>query len=168
MLPSIQTIIYCTDLGPGAAYVFRYALSLARVHQARIIAVHSLEPLSGFARSLVEQYISHDISEERHQKARDNVKAQLKERLERLCTQECNQVPACENAVASIHVAQGYADQVIVDFAKEYSADLIIMGAHSHNVIGGAITGNTARKVLHKTSLPVLVVKIPKEYAEEP
>ncbi len=70
MLPKIKTILYATGLGPAAPYVFRYALSLARQHEARIIAVHGMEPLSTFGQSLVEQYISHEQSEEMHQQAR--------------------------------------------------------------------------------------------------
>jgi nucleotide-binding universal stress UspA family protein len=167
MLPKIETILYTTGLGPGAPYVFRHALALARQHQARIVAVHGMEPLSPFGQSLVEQYISHDSSEEMHSKARKSVKAQLKERLERLCTKECNNAPSCENAVTSIHVVEGYPDQVILNLAKDCSADLIVMGAHSHTLVGEVIVGSTTRKVLHRATQPVLVVKIPKGYVEE-
>lgn len=166
MLPKIQTIIYSTDLGPGASYVFRYALALARQHEAKIIAVHGLEPLSGFGQRLVEQYITRENTVERHQKALEDVKIQLKKRLEDLCAQECNNVAACETAVNSIHVIDGSPDEIILNFAREYNADLIIMGAHSHGVVGGVLMGGTARKVLHKTSQPVLLVKIPKELTE--
>jgi nucleotide-binding universal stress UspA family protein len=167
MLPKIETILYTTGLGPGAPYVFRYALALALQHQAKIVAVHGLEPLSNFAQSLVEQYISHDNSKEMHNKARESVKAKLKERLEKLCTRECNNTPSCENAVASIHVIEGYPDQVILNLANDYSADLIVMGAHSHTLVGEVIVGSTTRKVLHRATQPVLVVKIPKGYVEE-
>ncbi len=90
MLPKIETILYTTDLQHDASYVFRYALALARQHQAKIFAVHGMEPLPPFGQKLVEQYISHDSSEEKHREARENVKAQLKMRMEELCTKECN------------------------------------------------------------------------------
>ncbi len=167
MLPKIQTILYTTDLGPGAPYVFRYALALAREHQAKIVAVHGIEPLSTFGQSLVEQYISHDSSEEMHKKARETVKAQIKTRIEQLCARECDNVTSCEIAVSSILVIEGYPAQVILDVAEEHSADLIIMGAHRHTMIGEVVMGSTTRKVLHSASQPVLVVKIPKEFKEE-
>jgi nucleotide-binding universal stress UspA family protein len=168
MLPKIETIVYATGLGSGAPYVFRYALALARQHQAKIIAVHGMEPLSTFGQSLVEEYISHDTSEEMHTKARASVKARLKERIGLLCDKECNNVPACENAVSAIHVIEGYPDQVILNIAKDYSADLIVMGAHTHSRVGEFIVGSTTRKVMHGSTRPVLVVKIPKDYKEEP
>jgi len=167
MLPKIKKILYATDLGPDAPYVFRHALSLAREHQAGIIAVHSMEPLSGFGKVLVEQYVSSDITEERHQKAQEHVKEQLEERLKNLCALECNSVTSCENAVDSIHVMDGYPEEVILQLAKEYSVDLIVMGAHRHNIIGEVIIGSTTRRVLHKATQPVLVVKIPEGYSEE-
>ncbi len=167
MLPKIETILYTSDLGPGAPYVFRYALALARQHQAKIVAVHGMEPLSAFAQSLVEQYISHASSEEMHSQARDTVKAQIKKRMEQLCTKECNNATSCENAVSSIHVVEGYPEQVILNIAKDYSADLIVMGAYNHNIISEVMMGSTTRKVLNSASQPVLVVKIPKGYEEE-
>ena len=167
MLPKIKTILYTTALGPGASYVFRYALALARQHEAKIIAVHAMEPLSLFGRSLVEQYISHESTEEMHRKARESVTAGIKQRIEQLCTKECDNAPSCENAVSSVHVVDGYPVQVILDKAKECSADLIIMGAHDHTKVGEAFMGSTTRKVVHSSSQPVLVVKIPKDYKEE-
>ena len=165
MLPKIETILYTSNLGPGAPYVFQYALALARQHQAKIVAVHAMEPLSAFAQSLVEQYISHASSEEMHGKAREAVKAGLKERIEKLCTKECDNATSCENAVSAIQVVEGYPDQVILDVAKEYSADLIIMGTYSHNIVS-KVMGSTTRRVLNHASQPVLVVKVPEGYKE--
>jgi len=167
MLPKIQTILYATGLGPGSPYVFRYALALAREHQAKIVAVHGIEPLSAFGQSLVEQYISHDTSEEMHRQARETVKSRITERIQQLCANECNSVASCEHAVKSIHVVDGYPAQVILNVARECSADIIVMGAHSHTLVGEVVMGSTTRKVLHSATQPVLVVKIPKGYKEE-
>lgn len=167
MLPKIETILYTTGLGPGAPYVFRYALALARQHQAKIVAVHAMEPLSSFGQSLVEQYISHESSVEMHNKARESVKKQIKERMEQLCSSECDNATSCENAVASIHVVEGYPDQVILNLAKDCSADIIVMGTQGHTLVDEVLVGSTTRKVLHSADKPVLVIKIPKGYTEE-
>ncbi|TKB25204.1 universal stress protein [Desulfopila sp. IMCC35006] len=167
MLPKIETILYATGLGPGAPYIFRYALALARQHKAKIVAVHGMEPLTTFGQSLVEQYISHESSEQMHSKAREVVKMQLKERIEKLCNTECNHKPPCDNPVSAIHVVDGYPDQVIVNLAKEVSADLIVMGAQSHGKVSEIVMGSTTRKVLHNATQPVLVVRVPKGFTEE-
>lgn len=166
MLPEIKTILYATGLGPGAPYVFRYALALARRHQAKIVAVHGMEPLTQFGQSLIEQYISHNTSEEMHSKARETVKDRLQKRMEQLCAKECNGAAECANLVTSIRVVDGYPHQIILDIAAECKADLIVMGAHSHSLVGEVMVGSTTRKVLHSAALPVLVVKIPEGYNE--
>jgi nucleotide-binding universal stress UspA family protein len=167
MLPKIETILYTTGLGPGAPYIFRYALALARQHKAKIVAVHGMEPLTTFGQSLVEQYISHESSEQMHSKARETVKIRLQERMEKLCTSECNYEPPCDNPVSAIHVVDGFPDQVIVNTANEISADLIVMGAQSHGKVSEVVMGSTTRKVLHNATQPVLVVKVPKGFVEE-
>jgi len=167
MLPKIQTILYATGLGPGSSFVFRHALSIARQHEAKIIVVHGIEPLTAFGRSLVEQFITHDKSEEMHKKAQETVKAQIQKKIETLCANECNNVSSCENAVSSVHVVDGYPSQVILNVAKDYSADMIVMGAHNHTLVGEVVVGSTTRKVLHQASQPVLVIKIPKGIEEE-
>ncbi len=167
MLPKINTILYATGLGPGAPYVFRYALTLARQHQAKIVAVHAMEPLTPFGQSLVEQYISHETSEEMHKAAREAVKTQLHQRMVDLCAQECNNAADCQNLVTSIRVLEGYPARIILNAAEDCSADLIVMGAYHHTKVGEVILGSTTRKVLHLAEQPVFVVKIPKDQSEE-
>ena len=166
MLPAIKTILYATGLSDGAPYVFRYALSLARQHGARIVVVHAVEPLSVFGQSLVEQYISHQDSEEMHSKARETVKAQIEERIKQLCAKECNGTAECGNPVDDIQIVEGYPAQVILHAAKACSADVIVMGAQRHSLVGEVMLGSTTRKVLHNAEQPVFVVRVPKGTTE--
>jgi len=166
MLPKIKKILYATGLGPGAPCVFRYALSLARQHGAQIVAVHGMEPLSPFAQSLVELHISHDASEEIHRRGRETVKQNLHDRIRRLCEKENGDAEdGCR--VIDIRIVEGQPAQVVLAVAAEVGADLIVMGAHRHTVLGEAVLGTTTHKVLHSASIPVLVVRIPEGYREE-
>lgn len=167
MLPKINKILYATGMGAGAPYVFRYALALARQHDAQIIAVSALEPLSTFARSLVELHISHEQSAEIHNKAQIQAKEQLRERIARLCEKECGTDEKCTQRVSEIRIDEGQPAQVILTAAREDAVDLIIMGAHRHTVIGDAILGSTTHKVLHSAAQPVLVVRIPAGFHEQ-
>ena len=167
MLPQIKKVLYATGMGPGAPYVFRYALALANQHDAQIIAVSALEPLSTFAQSLVELHISHEQSEQIHSTAQTQGKERLRERVERLCERECADDQLCTQRVSEIRTEEGQPAQVILAAAKEYAVDLIIMGAHRHTVIGDAILGSTTHKVLHSAAQPVLVVRIPEGFHEE-
>lgn len=46
----------------------------------------------------------------------------------------------------------------ILDFAKKHGCDLIVMGAHGLNPLGGLL-GSASYAVLHAPSVPVMVVK---------
>lgn len=165
MLPAIKTILYATGLSQGSPYIFRYALTLARQHQAKIVVVHAIEPLTPFGQSLVEQYMSHDASEELHSKARETVKGQIKGRIEKLCAQECSGTAECSTLVTSIQVVDGYPAQVILEAAQTSGADVIVMGSQRHNLLSDVMLGSTTRKVLHNAVQPVFVVRVPKGFA---
>ena len=167
MLPQIKKILYATGMGAGAPFVFRYTLALANQHDAQIITISALEPLSTFAQSLVELHISHEQSEEIHKQAQARAKELLRERVARLCDKECADDQVCTQRVSEIRIEEGQPAQVILAAAKEYAVDLIIMGAHRHTVIGDAILGSTTHKVLHSAAQPVLVVRIPEGFHEE-
>lgn len=167
MLPQIKKILYATGMGPGAPYVFRYALALANQHDAQIIAVSALEPLSRFAQSLVALHISHEQSEGIHHTAQTQARQRLRERVVRLCEKECAVDQLCTERVSEIRVEEGQPAEVILAAAKADNVDLIIMGAHRHTVIGDAMLGTTTHKVLHSASQPVLVVRIPEGFHEE-
>ncbi len=47
----------------------------------------------------------------------------------------------------------------IIEVAKQWSADLIVMGSHGRGKIGGLILGSVSQAVLHLAPCPVLVVR---------
>lgn len=167
MLPAFKNILYATDIGPGAPYVFRYALSLAHQYQGAIDVLHVMEPLGTFGQSLVELHISHTQSEELHKAARDKVRARLNERIDRLIAGETTALPEGRALIKSVQVLEGYPAPTILALSKKLGADAIVIGTHRHTAIGEALLGSTARKVLHGAPIPVLLTRIPDGYSEE-
>ena len=167
MLPDIKTILYATAVGPGAPYVFRYALKEAEKHQAKIVILHVMEPLNPFGQHLVELHISHEQSEQIQEKARQYAKQKIKERVQKLCDKEVCHDPEGENLVSEIRVVEGQPYLEIIKQAKDVDADLIIIGSHRHSALGDAMLGHTANKVVHRAEIPVLMVRIPDGYHEE-
>lgn len=167
MLPKIKTILYATGMGAGAPHVFRYALEMAKQHDAQIVAVSALETLSEFAQSLVAAYIPPEQSKKIHLEAHEQTKDKLQQRISQLCAKECNHDQQCIQRLIDIRIEDGPPAQAVLKTAKEIDADLIIMGSHRHTALGDAILGTTTRKVLHSSTIPVLVVRIPDGFHEE-
>jgi nucleotide-binding universal stress UspA family protein len=53
----------------------------------------------------------------------------------------------------------GHAAKEIVEEAKEFGAEVIVMGSRGHGDLAGLVVGSTAHKVIHLTDRPVLVVR---------
>jgi len=60
---------------------------------------------------------------------------------------------------ATPHIGVGEASQVIIDFSKEVKATEIVMGSHGRGALAGALMGSVAQKVVHVSSIPVVLLK---------
>ena len=167
MIPKIENILYTTGLGSGTPYVFRYALSLAQKFDAKIHIIHGHEPLSLSAQSMADLYMVQETANDVLERTIAEVEQKILERLERLCAKETSSDPKGRERVASITVAKLPAKQAILEEAEKRKVDLIVMGSHRHSVLADAMLGTTTLKVLHQSTIPVLVVRIPKNYQEE-
>jgi len=167
MIPKITNILYTTGLGSGTPFVFRYALSLAQKYDAKIHIIHGHEPLSSSAQNMADLYMVQGTSNEVLMRKVAEVEKTILERLERLCAKETASDPQGRERVASITVATLPPKQAILEEAEKREADLIVMGSHRHSVLADAMLGTTTLKILHHSTIPVLVVRIPKNYQEE-
>jgi nucleotide-binding universal stress UspA family protein len=46
-----------------------------------------------------------------------------------------------------------------MDYSNEKKADEIVMGSHGRGALSGAVLGSVAQKVVHLSSVPVVLVK---------
>ena len=167
MIPTIENILYTTGLGSGTPYVFRYALSLAQKYDAKIHIVHGHEPMPAAAQSVADLYMFQEKAEDVFEKAIAEAEKNIVARLELLCAKETANDPQGRERVASITVSKMAPKLAILEEAEKRGADLIIMGSHRHSVLADAMLGTTTLKVLHRATIPVMVVRIPEDYHED-
>lgn len=163
MIPKIENILYAAGLGGGDLFVFGYALSLAQQYDANIHIVHGREPLPTSVQTLNELYIS---QEEIKDIWVEDEKAIL-QRIDELCAKGIAAEPLGQGRVASKTVVKRPPKQAILEESEKRNIDLIVMGSHRHSVLSDVMLGSTTLKVLHQSTIPVLVVRIPKGYQEE-
>lgn len=58
-------------------------------------------------------------------------------------------------------IRYGKPAEEIVDYAQANDVDLIAMSTHGRSGVNRWVSGNVAEKVLHSTSLPLLLVRAP-------
>lgn len=57
------------------------------------------------------------------------------------------------------HLHVGAPAEVIVRLGEELACDLICLGTHGRDAVANALLGSVAAKVLHLSTIPVLLVK---------
>ena len=57
------------------------------------------------------------------------------------------------------HIGVGDPAKIIMDYANEKKSDEIVMGSHGRGALSGAVLGSVAQKVVHLSSVPVVLVK---------
>jgi nucleotide-binding universal stress UspA family protein len=171
----VKKILYATDLSESARYAFAYAVSLANLYGAGITFLHVIEEVPETLDASVVGYISADRWEEikeRHiQEAKKSLSGKIRVRHDVAIKEALDQfgedVKAHKEGEAfvtdEVLVKMGNPVEQIIEQAEERNCDLIVMGTHGHGKLADAIIGSTARRVLHKSKKPVLVVRLPEE-----
>lgn len=167
MLPTIQTILYATDLGRHASLAFRHALSIARCHGAKIHILHVVEPLTPGARHLVELYGSGTVTPEQEREHEDQLRQAMGEKLKHFCEGETCRLDGGDEAVADYRVLVGKPSEVLLAEQKRLGADLIVLGSHGHGTVGEVLLGSTAHRVAQRSPVPVLLVPVPQEDTQD-
>lgn len=167
MLPTINNILYLTDLSKSSAYVFRYAVQLATTFHAKITILHVLKNIDPameipiIVRMGEEAY--QKLVQEREQEIIDGIHNRLKKFLEKELQEDLEE----SGLVSSIHVHEGEPVAEILETAERFKSDLLVMGDHSKGRLAYTFLGSTAEKILRRSRRPVLVVPIPAKGAKE-
>lgn len=155
--PKIATILYATDLGEQTRPVFRHALALAKLYDAKIIMLHVVEPVGETAKAVISAYISQDFSEAMLKESMKDLLVRMKDRLRRFFEEECEEEKIC-SSVKELMVVAGKPSEEILRVSEEEKADMIIVGKSTRTVRGLRVMGSTARRVSRIAMVPVLII----------
>ena len=138
---SVNRILAAADFSETSDKAFDYALSLAKVFEAEVVALHILqEPI------LYQPTTAQSYRDEFERKMQDNLDAML-------------QRHTCEGVNVKTAMKQGAPFVEIIQFAETEKCDMIVLGTHGHGPIHNMLLGSVAEKVVRKAKCPVLVVR---------
>ena len=160
MSPEIKTILYATDMGDHMRPVFRFALAMARKHEAKIVMLHAAEPLSSGVRLTIDVYMPEVSAKEVRRDGMKKALMKMQQRLDEFCEDELKQNPADRELITEVKVVSGRPAETITKQAEQLKADLIVVGTHTDPSFGAHLLGSTARKVTQLSKTPVLVVPV--------
>ena len=133
----LKNILFATDFGPGAARAAEYAFSLAQEHEARVTALHVVQPA-----------VAH--TEEGEKKVRQASIDRMKEFVHPECDDWCK---------TEFRVSFGEPAEEILRQARETNAELIVMGAKARRSLAGHMPSTVAYNVAAKATCPVLTLR---------
>lgn len=146
-MKKISTVLVAVDFSDSSDNAFQMALSMAKSFSARLLVLHVInEPvdLRGF-------YVPH-ISFE---KLEEEIEEGAKKMMESFCRQNIHNFENFETLIVP-----GLPYEQIIGQAEEKSADLIVLGTHGRTGLDHVLFGSTAEKVVRKSSVPVLTVRL--------
>jgi len=142
-----KTILFATDFSESSDYAFQYAYSMAKKFNSRLLMVHVInEPvdLRGF-------YVPH-ISFE---KLEEEIEEGAQKMMEKFCRTHIRDYDNFESIIVP-----GIPYDEIIKKATDNSADLIILGTHGRTGLDHVLFGSTAEKVVRKSPVPVMIIRI--------
>jgi nucleotide-binding universal stress UspA family protein len=167
----VKKILYATDLSENARYAFAYAMSLADLYDAVITMIHVLPEVPELLDQSVIGYISAERWEEIKAQQLDEAKEALigkkrehlaiKEALHQFSEDVKEQQKGAGFTTDEIIVERGNPVEEIIKNAEERNCDLIVMGTHGQGTLADVMLGSTARRVIRRSKIPVLVVRLP-------
>ena len=146
-MKNFSTILVAVDFSDSSDNAFQLALSMAQVFKSHLVILHVInEPidLRGF-------YVPH-IS---YEKLEEEIAEGAEKMMESFCRQHIDDFTDFES-----RIVPGMPYEQILAQAGELGAELIVLGTHGRTGLDHVLFGSTAEKVVRKSKLPVLTVRL--------
>jgi nucleotide-binding universal stress UspA family protein len=137
-----EKILVAIDQSPMAAQVLAAARELAQLSsgEVRVLHLREREMMGGRAGA-----VSYEGLDEARATADRAVRALAQDGIK--ASGEARNTPF------------GHTAREIVGEARDFGAEIIVMGSRGHSDLAGLVVGSTAHKVIHLADRPVLVVR---------
>jgi nucleotide-binding universal stress UspA family protein len=141
-----RTILFATDFSESSDHAFRYALSMAKRFNARLVIIHVInEPVD--LRGFYVPHISFDKLEE-------EIEEGAQKMMEKFCRTYIRDYDNYES-----FIVPGIPYEEVIKKGLESHADLIVMATHGRTGLDHVLFGSTAEKVVRKSPIPVMTIR---------
>ena len=155
-----RKILVALDRADNSATIFANALNLAHIHQGQLFAFHCISYLpsshdllaagAGLGMYIPDMPTASDLVA---QETLDEVAEWLHGWQQR--AEDCAVPCTCEHRI-------GDPGQAICEIARQWGADLVIIGRRGRSGLGEMLLGSVSNHVMHHAPCDVLVMQSPK------
>lgn len=148
-------ILFATDFSEYAKEACLYAKSLSDKYDAEISLLHVIK-------EELPDMLIFDAGNERTPAGVTNrltiQKNYTEEQIKKMEATIRDKYKYSEKSIKKIIVRKGKPSKTILNVSDEIDCDLIVMGIKGESSLGDILMGDTVRKVITKSKVPVLVV----------
>jgi universal stress protein A len=137
----MKNVLVPTDFGEAAESALTYARALARLYGADLHLLHVMD--NTFLRPIASEPLALKAAAYKH--LHDRLTPEDRERLHARAAVEVSDEP----------------DRTIVEYARSFQIDLIVMGTHGRRGAAHMLMGSVAERVVRTAPCPVLTVRHP-------
>jgi nucleotide-binding universal stress UspA family protein len=143
------------DFSQTSLAAYQQAVGLARMGKGSLCIIHTIE-----AQPFVSALFGVDEMGEMAVRLDEKATAALESLV-------ASTAPALEGIPLTTEITAGRAFVEILNYAREWSADLIVLGAEGEASFGQIVVGSTAERVMKGAHCSVLIVRPPLAQTEE-
>lgn len=149
----MKRIIAALDLQSQTELVVNKAIEMADQFQAELHLIHVIAPMGTYvATNIVDPLAGIETAILPNElDLMDTHKNIAEEQLGKI---EANLAPR----QLTVKVLTGAIEDEVVNYAREVSADLIVIGTHQHSGLSRLLNGETSVRILHEARIPILVI----------
>ena len=150
----INKVLIALDYDPTAQKVAEQGFSMAKSMNAEVILLHVITDPVFYSNAGYSPIMGFNGYMDMGPVQLDSVEGLKNASLQYL---EKSKQHLGDNAIRTIVKEGDFAD-TILEIAKEEHANIIVLGSHSRKWLENIVMGSVTEKVLHHTSIPLLIV----------
>jgi nucleotide-binding universal stress UspA family protein len=139
-------VLVATDLSPASTAAIRKAIGIARANGASLLLAHAHQPPS----LVLVGYVPPHAVAKWDEDLREDVRRRMQPYLD-----EAEKAGVKAEAV----ILSGSPKEAITEAAREYRADLVVVGTHGRTGVPRFFLGSVAARVVSSADCPVMTVR---------
>ena len=147
----IKNILLGADFSPKSKVAFQYALELQNKYGAVLSVLNVNEDFLSKDEMIMSRVSIEDIKKNNEEMAL-SAKKQFEQVLSELKINNLDRLQMFQR--------EGVASEEIIEYSEKNNIDLIVIGSNGRSAIEELFLGSTAKKVINKSRVPVLVVPL--------
>lgn len=163
MLPKVKKILYATDMSENSRKAFGFAASLAIQYQADLLVLHVIEPVNPNTYMQISNAMGETDWVNLQLDFENGMADSLGSKLREFCQYMQTSIDDLDIADDNIIIRKGEPVNEVLSATMEKEADVIVMGTHGYGIVKDALMGGTARRIVRRSEIPVLVVRSSQE-----